>query len=137
MHSGHSYLQVSNYMLVRRKILKRFSFSRFWCLSATARFLLGLLMVARVYVSAPFLLFFLCRDMWSRSCNYIIPIGFANLRRANFHASFLILVQTSKCSYLDITYLLIGIKMWLASILIINTLTMLIKSDMPIAVDLH
>ena len=31
----------------------------------------------------------------------------------------------SKCSYLDITYLLISIKMWLASILIINTLTLL------------
>ena len=31
----------------------------------------------------------------------------------------------SKCSYLDITYLLISIKMLLTSILIINTLTML------------
>ena len=67
--------------------------------------------------------------MRSRSCNYIIPIGFANLRRANFHVLFLIWLTGSKCAYLDITYLsiliMISIKMWLASILIINTLTML------------
>ena len=69
--------------------------------------------------------FFLYRDMWPRSCNYIILIGFANLRGANFHAPFLICLTGSKCAYLDITYLLISIKMWLASILIINTLSML------------
>ena len=63
-----------------------------WCAHQCSRQVQ--LVITRATYGSTSLGFFVCRDMWSRSSNYIIPIGFANLRRANFHAPFLILLQS-------------------------------------------
>ena len=54
-------------------------------IGSTPTFLLGLPVVARVYVSAPFFFSSMSRHV-IKICNYIIAIGFANLSRANVHA---------------------------------------------------
>ena len=84
--------------------------------------LLGLLVVARVLNSTPFCFFSMSRHV-IKILQLHLPDRLCESEVLAFSCT--ISDLGSKCSYLDITYLLISIKMWLASILIINTLTLL------------